>query len=145
MIKKKHFKWSLLLPLLLLALAAVGMVIYIILPTVINSLVTAPADGNFCDGHAVSRSIARSGFEDVSSVMSDLCFTSQSFLGLSIMIVVVLSGALTWLSALLVMIDVFESNKFDNLTKALWILGALSIGYFVAALYYFIEVRKRPE
>jgi hypothetical protein len=139
MVGKRFFKWSLLLPILLLALATVGMVIYILLPTVIGSLVAAPGSGNICD----SPSDATGSSVGLSSALSGLCMTSKSFLGVIIMVVIMLAGVSTWISAFLTIIDAYTSSKLNNVTKALWIMGAALISYPVAVLYYFMEVRKR--
>ncbi len=137
MVKKSHLKWSLILPFLLLLLAAIGIAVYILLPTVLSALISNPQGGDVCSPQPTP-----SG--SLQEAMTNLCTDSKSLLGVGIMLLIVLSGLLGLVPMALVIIDAFCS-PLDGTKKALWIIGTMLFGYFAAALYYFVEVRKRKD
>ncbi len=138
MVKKSHLKWSIVLPILLLALAVIGIVIYILLPAMIGILAGGSGDvcygsGGYGDGSALSGSL------------SSLCMSSKTFLGVSVMLLIVVAGASSLVSVILVIIDAVGSAGMDSSRKALWILAVLFFGFLAAAAYYLVEVRPRKD
>ncbi len=138
MVKKSHMKWGLLLPLLLLALACIGIVIYILLPVMIGLL--AGGSGDVCYGSG-----GYGGGSALSGSLSSLCMSSKTFLGISVMLLIILAGVSSLLSVILVILDAVGSAGMDSSRKALWIIAVLLFGFLASAAYYLVEVRQRKD
>ncbi|MEW6749144.1 MAG: hypothetical protein AB1295_05545 [Candidatus Micrarchaeota archaeon] len=139
MVKKKHIKWSLLLPVILILVAVACIFLYLALPYLMSLL---SRDASVSSGAVASSS---NGSVYLVPAMAELETTSQTFLGLMAMLLIVLAGISSLIPMVLVSIDIFQSKKilFD---KLFWLVAMwLFLGYLAAAAYYFLEVRKRPD
>ena len=139
MVSKKHIRWSLLLPWVMMAFALIGVVLYLAVPAILSALTGLP---DACSYQAAGKS----GQVAIGVAMADLCNTSQTFLGVAIMAIIIFSGLASVLSMILVSADIVQKQDMEGLHKALW-LGAiwLVLGYFAAAAYYFMVKQKESD
>jgi hypothetical protein len=127
---KKYLKWTGLLSVGLFILAIIIAIIYILLPTILGVIFNSPTSP--CD--------QPTGGSTLTYAMSDLCGTSQSFLGVAALLIVVVSGFVSTIFTILTLIDIVTNQNLEN--KALWAIGILILGFFVGVAYYFMIKRK---
>lgn len=71
--------------------------------------------------------------------------SSKTFLGISVMLLIILAGVSSLLSVILVILDAVGSAGMDSSRKALWIIAVLLFGFLASAAYYLVEVRQRKD
>jgi hypothetical protein len=141
MVSKKTIRLALLSPWLMLIPAILLAIIYLIVPAI---LVGVSDNDDVCSYPEEQSSY--SGQPSVAYAMADLCHTSQVFLGVLIMLIIVLSGLSSIASVVLVTIDILQKQDMEGLHKALWLAAIwLALGYFAAAAYYIMVKEKGSD
>jgi hypothetical protein len=141
MVSKKHIKWSLLLPWVMLIPAILAVILYLIIPTLLAGTADDP---NVCEypGDAAPSS----GESSIKYAMADLCTTSQTFLSVIIMMLVVLGGVATLVPVVLVSIDILQSEGMEGPSKAIWLIAIWFVpGYLATVAYYFMVKKKQSD
>jgi hypothetical protein len=137
MVKRKHLFWALLLPFTLLALALLGLITYILLPSVLSVISGKP---DICSPFIIVENQAEAS---VLEAMHNLCATSQAFLGIAIMLLIVLSAFSMLVPMGLTTIDIVQSESMETSHKLIWLVAMwLLFGLFAASAYYFLVKKK---
>ncbi|MBU0532244.1 PLDc N-terminal domain-containing protein [Candidatus Micrarchaeota archaeon] len=140
MVSKKHFKWALIAPLVFIVLAILTTVIFLLTPTIIGALMgNSYPNPNPCEPPSNTGTTA-----NISFALFNLCASTQSFLGVTIMIFIVLAALLSFIPMALTIIDVVKSEQPSS-EKAIWVVLTLIFGWFAAAVYYLTKVRSKEN
>jgi predicted outer membrane lipoprotein len=137
MVSKKHLKWALVPTPALLAISALLIGLYILMPFILSALLDVPGGADIC-----SAPPPYAGGGSLAASLYDLCSSARALLAVPAMLFIVLAGTAALIPMALTVWDVATSDS-DAVKKALWILLAMIFGYLGALAYYLIEARKR--
>lgn len=119
--------------LLLFGLAILGVIIYLLVPTIIGFLFSGDVSCYDCWDYG-----SGGGSSALQASLCQLCTTTTYFVGTSVMILIILAGVASLLPNLAVTIDLLRS-KMPTLHKAFWILAIwFFMGLLASAAYYFM-------
>jgi len=132
---KKYLKWCILAPVILMTLAIIGAIVYLVAPPVIDAIIGSHTEegldlGETCDFSAVHR-----------GGLTTICEASGAFLGGTIMILIVLAGAIAAIAGIITAIDAATLPGLSGAGRLLWVIVAL-LFQFVGPLAYYIIVRR---
>jgi hypothetical protein len=130
-------KWAIMLSALFLALPVICIVVYILTPFLISVLMGASAAGA-CD---YSGDALGSGASGIGASVSNLCNTAKTFLGMTAMILIILSSPVLFISNALASFEIFSSKNQSGGTKVLW-LAVIWVFPAIGGLAYLFKGRK---
>jgi len=131
---KKYLKWTLIVAygLIIIGLFGGGL-LYLSVPFIISAL--TPYEG----GCEVAPSSG--GHAKIAGALSELCYTSQTFVGALMMIPILLGGFFIVINTLLSIIDAFQS-KMSTGKKIIWISAMLLVSFPTSTIYYLVKKRS---
>lgn len=138
MIEKKLLKWSLIVSFTFLGLALLGIVLYLLIPTIISALTGAEVGAN-CE-YPYPSLLVPADVPPVQGAVVELCNASQMLLATTSMILIILTPLAGLVPMALVSFDIFDSKTMSSRRKILWLTVMwMLLVFFAAAAYYFIE------
>jgi hypothetical protein len=131
--KKSHVKWSAILSFLCALMVFLGILFYALVPFTLSVLLGASEDP--CAAPAGYGSPS-----GIQAAMSNLCNTAKSFIGITIMVLIVIASPVIFIANCISSMDVLaRPAPKRGWLAAIWLLPGLG-----NMLYYWLVKRKEP-
>ncbi|MEW6723240.1 MAG: hypothetical protein AB1324_08305 [Candidatus Micrarchaeota archaeon] len=135
--EKKIVKWSAVVSFLCASLVLAGILTYVLMPFVLSFLLGTSDDPCAAPAYDTSSNTA-----NVQGAMANLCNTAKSFIGITVMVLIIIASPVIFVANCISSMDVYGKAERPSPEKIKWLAAVWLLPGLGNTIYYLLVKRK---